>query len=222
MVTIIIQSRSSLKPGEKMYHCNSCYKSYTTKYSFKFHQCQNSTECNRCKEDFKSVDDLRIHKKTGKCREPTRSEKNSLRKCEECGFETTKARSYLHHLYKEHNFNAQYCDLCGRKFPNSSKLQDHMETNHLKKYDYACEVCDIKFYAKKNLYTHNRKHHQPQKHICTYCEKGFVNNYLLKDHINVHTKLKPYKCGNCETGFQNKSNMIAHQRKSCKKLTAEV
>jgi uncharacterized Zn-finger protein len=62
---------------------------------------------------------------------------------------------------------------------------------HAKKKVYSCDVCEAKFYLKKNYADHLLKHSGKKTHCCDHCGKQFLLAANLQHHLQMHAgKLK--------------------------------
>ena len=76
-----------------------------------------------------------------------------LFKCEQC-----KCALATKSGLKQHNVNShpkdedmKICQVCGASFVSKGNLKQHMEAVHEKKRDFACNICDSKFYFKHKM-----------------------------------------------------------------------
>ena len=160
-----------------------------------------------------------------------------------------------HHQFKEHRrpmpdkpkkteekpFVMVCCDVCGKQYPNKSKLKEHMEIHsdqqvycdkcdkvfhrklnlklHMKTMhsgqDWICETCSATFTSNRNLKGHIANHHMEKKLQCQHCPKAFCEPKKLRQHmINVHIKNTPYKCKyGCGRAYNDPSNARQHERR---------
>ncbi|XP_038108539.1 zinc finger protein 180 isoform X1 [Culex quinquefasciatus] len=91
------------------------------------------------------------------------------------------------------------CNVCKKKFSNSSKLRRHSRT-HLLHKPHVCNICGMSFAESSNLTKHRRKHTGELRNIvgkpnlCPVCGKRFKWTTSLSKHMKHHTKRKVYWC----------------------------
>lgn len=61
----------------------------------------------------------------------------------------------------------------------------HLENRERKE---TCKVCGLKFYDKRNLYSHTRIHKENREkiHKCEFCNKAFYDKGGLNIHRRIH------------------------------------
>ncbi|KAL9703861.1 hypothetical protein quinque_007379 [Culex quinquefasciatus] len=118
------------------------------------------------------------------------------------------------------------CNVCKKKFSNSSKLRRHSRT-HLLHKPHVCNICGMSFAESSNLTKHRRKHTGELRNVvgkpnlCPVCGKRFKWTTSLSKHMKHHTKhihsyshedKKPFSCQYCSKGFTQKCNLEKHER----------
>ena len=101
-----------------------------------------------------------------------------------------------------------FCELCGKRFANSSNLKEHMELHEDK--EIRCDKCDKVFKRTLNLKMHMRAVHSDETFICQFCMKMLKNRRILRLHIAQYHEEKKYHCELCPKGFVTKSNLKQH------------
>ncbi len=104
------------------------------------------------------------------------------------------------------------CNTCGRVFNNTSHLNVHIRSVHLKLKPHICDGCDAKFGEKSRLLRHiNTVHLKLKPYDCDECKSSFSRKSHLQTHINmVHLKLKPYDCDECKSSFSQQLSLQIH------------
>ena len=87
-----------------------------------------------------------------------------------------------------------------------------MDTVHLKKASFSCDVCDKKFYRKVDLENHTNTHNGVRRYSCPECSRSFSHVSNLHRHSRLHSRQKPYICGECGKRFTQSSTLVAHRR----------
>ena len=176
-----------LEPGEKLYKCHICDKKFTFKRflerHLKFGGDGDSTLCVlKHHKQFCMVFNKEKHRQIREYKEPI--------KCQYCDVEFTSSNERLVHMYKAHDHNAVFCQICAKKCRNNFQLEKHLEV-HNEDLSYQCNYCGKKFKSKHNLEMHTVTLHEKHKlkYTCQQCGRGFYNNNLLSDHISCGLKL---------------------------------
>ena len=182
-------------------------------------QDSSSTLCADCGMSFSTFKELKKHKKShNKVPKKPSLHDISPRPCTICGETFIGIKKLYLHKFHVHDNNAIFCDDCGQKFEGKRNFERHRQMKHLKLL-FECNLCGKGFNVKINLERHMRRMHSTndeRKHKCSECGKGFSCKATYEGHMNMHLGLKPFKCQFCGAGYQNDSNLLAHQRKSCK------
>ncbi|KAG5896080.1 hypothetical protein JTB14_006869 [Gonioctena quinquepunctata] len=134
---------------------------------------------------------------------------------------------------KEHYYLK--CDLCGRKFFNSTTLRTHRSRVHKV---IECEICGKVFDSNSDYLKHKREEHlarvcyrcgkqlstaglkshmkrcqnENPQYKCEHCGKCFAIPEYLKRHMLVHTNEYKHECSTCHKKFKNRFNMRVHMR----------
>lgn len=119
--------------------------------------------------------------------------KSSSFTCEICNNVFDSMSKYTYHKqkhYKDQNEKPKFCELCGKKFKNSSVLKRHLLV-HSEERAFQCDVCGASFKQKVALYTHSRVHSETNKYACDSCAQTF----RWKQTFDKHVK----KCGSPRT-----------------------
>lgn len=119
----------------------------------------------------------------------------------------------LLHFDEAHGIEAPTCGVCGKKFRLPSVLLAHQKNAHMKERDFACDVCDLKFFSNSLLKKHSRKHSGDRRFVCDVCSKGFVWKNNLIAHMLIHTGFKPKVCKFCNETFAQTASLSYHMVK---------
>ena len=97
------------------------------------------------------------------------------------------------------------CDVCEKRFRDSSNLQRHMRT-HTNERPYECDVCGKRFTQSCSLNKAHMRIHTNEKCVrtsvmCIHTRERFRRSGHLKRHMRIHTKEKPYECDVCDKAF---------------------
>ena len=103
------------------------------------------------------------------------------------------------------------CDVCEKRFSQSSNLQTHMRY-HTKDKPYECDVCEKCFHTSSNLEVHMRVHTKEKPFECDVCDEAFRQLGHLQTHKRIHTNEKPYECRVCEKRYRRANSLKYHTR----------
>ena len=81
--------------------------------------------------------------------------------CDLCNFSHSLKKGLDGHKRACHTdeSNLKVCHICGYKSATNQTMRMHIEAKHEKKRDFACNVCDAKFYRRFKLDLHVRGIH---------------------------------------------------------------
>ncbi|XP_049886340.1 zinc finger protein 84-like isoform X2 [Pectinophora gossypiella] len=114
-------------------------------------------------------------------------------------------------LHTENSFTFS-CRLCGLKFPDSFKFDEHNRIVHAKMKPHQCSICFKRFTQQGGLQQHMRMHTGIRPFACTFCTKAFTQKAGLDQHLRTHTKVKPFKCVICSKSFSQSVHLRQHMR----------
>ena len=110
------------------------------------------------------------------------------------------------------------CEKCGRTFPNSGGLLNHLimehNTSSAGQAEAHCPECDEPFGSKRDMQDHIDEVHLKLSYDCDKCGKVFKGRHGLKQHLmKVHEKEKcRVQCEMCAEWVPNKESLDNHVR----------
>ncbi|XP_069118540.1 zinc finger protein 143-like isoform X2 [Argopecten irradians] len=142
-----------------------------------------------------------------------KEEKIFVCKLEKCGRNFASAGHLRNHQTNHSRDKPLTCthEGCGRTFTWPAHLKYHKLT-HMSTRNFACDMCDKKFYTAQRLKVHARIHTGEKPFKCDECEKEFTTAGNLKNHKRIHSGERPYACSkeNCEKRFAEYSSLRKH------------
>lgn len=100
---------------------------------------------------------------------------------------------------------------CNKSFSCNSKLTDHLNS-HLGIRPFRCEICNIGFFSKRYLSTHNEIHKETD-YICNKCNFKFNRKSNYVRHLKNCSKITDktiYKCEFCNKIYKVKGFFLYH------------
>jgi KRAB domain-containing zinc finger protein len=115
----------------------------------------------------------------------------------------------VHLLQRNHK-----CQLCYKRFGNSTDLNRHIQTVHTKEKPFKCYFCSKSFVNFDHLKIHIWMHTKEKPLTCYFCRKDFSVVRDLSVHIRrIHTKERPFKCTQCPSRcYTSKTALNRHIR----------
>ena len=109
------------------------------------------------------------------------------------------------------NFISCRCEQCPMKFAHRTLKNEHVRTQHLKKY--CCDICGKRFGEKYKLRYHRMTHTGEKPFQCDHCDFRTSRKYNLDAHRkNVHKDFSGMviACEICGRGFPHESSLKTH------------
>ena len=131
--------------------------------------------------------------------------------CNECNYMTQKKPHLVRHSRTHSGEQPFHCELCDRKFGQSSSLNHHLLTH--KQGGFECKECDYKATLKQDLVRHLLTHSGVRPHKCDSCEFSTARKSSLIIHQRLHSDEKPYSCTRCSYKAGQSSHLTQHMRK---------
>lgn len=153
---------------------------------------KNNFACTQCERAFSRKRELEKH-----------LERHENLECEKCKRKFEIKKFFLQH-------KCLICEICGKIFYDSFKLQRHIDAIHKKSSKFECDHCGVETTSKDTLIRHLKGIHikQEKSFQCDHCEKIFAIKFKLKDHLKYHIK---EQCKICDKLIVS-SIMKAHLR----------
>ena len=165
-------------------------------------------KCKECDKVYSNANSFRKHQ----------NYHAGLFKCKQCNKSWNSNYALVQHE-KSHTGDKQgnLCGICGKTFSDTSSLNKHHKSVHEKLTHFSCDVCDLKFYAKKTFDEHMRVHTGERPFKCTLCPKTYKRVSDLNHHVRGHTGETKHVCELCGKGVRRlselKLHMNAHRQK---------
>ncbi|XP_029721452.1 zinc finger protein 883 isoform X1 [Aedes albopictus] len=170
-------------------------------------------KCEDCNREFKSNLEMKEHKFT--CMVMTSSnvhDSTNLARKTRSSNDSENSPSYNSAVILRFE-----CEVCNKRFSNTSKLKRHSRT-HLVDKPHVCNICGMSFAESSNLTKHHRKHTGELRNVvgkpnlCSVCGKRFKWATSLSKHMKHHTKLKLFTCPypNCAKYYVEQRSLDIH------------
>ncbi|XP_034561993.1 general transcription factor IIIA, b [Notolabrus celidotus] len=204
--------------GLKPFSCESCDKSFCTRYQLTRHELNHSGEKQHkclddgCSEAFITNNSMKNHMARVHRHQESSIRNNALCDHKGCGKDFNKRNQLKAHKGDHQQILPFRCSFngCAREFPTHGKLKHH-EGVHA---GYPCEDAACSFHGKTwTEYLKHRNEHKV-KVQCAECKKLFNNAWFLRLHeLHVHTGEKtklscPRK--SCDKKFTRRFNLESH------------
>jgi hypothetical protein len=122
-------------------------------------------------------------------------------KCDLCNFSHSLKKGLDGHKRACHTdeSNLKVCHICGYKSATNQTMRMHIEAKHEKKRDFACNVCDAKFYRRFKLDLHVRGIYSLFSFFKVFPEKGFIY-FINQTFLVILNSLHEFVAGRPITG----------------------
>ena len=140
---------------EKLFNCQICHRSYSSKYSLnrhmKVHDESKAFKCDVCLKLFSTKEELKDHYRTHTGEKPFA--------CQICDKKFARKSDLVRHQATHRDDRPFKCSICpeGRYFKTKDCLIKHMILHNKPKF--SCSFCDYKSYTKRDLNTHIKNKH---------------------------------------------------------------
>ncbi|XP_044752078.1 zinc finger protein 287-like [Coccinella septempunctata] len=103
------------------------------------------------------------------------------------------------------------CTRCNIIFFSKQELKSHNTTKHAEDKPYICEVCGKVYRHKSALTIHVGMHNGISPFKCLHCDKTFTQKGAMMRHNKIHTGEKPYQCEECGKCFTHHTSFTIHK-----------
>ena len=131
--------------------------------------------------------------------------------CNECNYATQYKSDLVRHSRTHSGEQPFNCELCYKKFGQSSGLHYHLLTHRVGRFE--CKECDYKALTKQTLERHLLTHLGVKPHKCDSCEFSTARKSNLTVHQRLHSGEKPYACTRCSYKAAQSPHLTLHMRK---------
>lgn len=174
------------------------------RYNFSYNQPEGIYSCNNCSKKSRIQDEMEEHVQT-----------HEAYICSVCGNEFYSLYKFSVHN-QTHDSSWFKCPLCDYQTVRKTAILRHINTNHLNKYIYNCNICGKGFEDAANFRDHQNGHAGAKAFSCIVCQKEFpFNRYLLahqkRNHmVTIDGVLLPNQCPVCKRILSKPSNLEKH------------
>ena len=205
-----------VKPREQDtgdFPCEICKRKTTSQSNLDIHKMRKHGVamlrcCNFCREEFKSIEELKEHKK--------RYYEGDYFKCpeEKCAtlIKATNRVGFMDHLNRHWERLDFSCEDCGKVFAVKAWLTSHMLIHADPTIKpFVCNICSKSYKNKLLLRSHLQVHVNAERFKCEVCDKGYPSKGRLTLHLITHTKEKSVGCSFCERMFGRRGEAAMHE-----------
>ncbi|XP_062267572.1 zinc finger protein 41-like [Platichthys flesus] len=176
------ERNSNTHKVKKSFKCDTCRKTYVSKYKLKIHLRTHTGEqpytCKICTKRFVRSFDLKVHMRIHTGEKPY--------SCQTCGKRFGRSNQLKIHLRTHTGEKPYSCQTCTKRFVCSSHLKVHVRF-HTGEKPYSCKICQKGFVRSCHLKVHMRTHTGEKPYCCQTCGESFGRSDQLKVHIRTHS-----------------------------------
>ncbi|CAH0730186.1 unnamed protein product, partial [Brenthis ino] len=191
------------------YVCELCGKSFLSQDRLRCHAVSHGShfKCNFCSEIFDSLTRKNNHEMAVHNKKPTI-------KCFFCPetFQNYIKRKRHHHTAHDLDISLINCPVCGKTFHILSKMSAHLKEVHVREKNFACSICDQKFFSRTHVQKHMIKHVGEKVYQCEICKKSYARKQTLRDHMRIHNNDKRFVCTFCDQAFVQNNSLRLHMK----------
>lgn len=126
-----------------------------------------------------------------------------------------RSRLYEHCLIHQKP-DAFECELCKKRFPDSSALRHHKWWMHTPASErpFKCDICGNKFMKEYLLKQHIQRHVEQERKVfqCQQCDRSLSTASQLRSHMqSLHGEASAWVCDVCAKGFTHRSVLERHR-----------
>ncbi|XP_041988789.1 zinc finger protein 675-like [Aricia agestis] len=193
------------------YVCDVCDLGFVSKCILMLHKEGHKTGAFACSYCAKVCDTLRKKKSHERS---VHVHSQLISKCGHCGEKFTTYRKKQKHIASVHGVRLAdvKCHACDRAFATQSALRIHTKRDHLMERRFGCKVCDMRFFASRELTSHMVKHTGVRAFQCEVCLKAFGTKKTLREHLRIHANDRRFKCQHCSQAFVQNCSLKGHLR----------
>lgn len=189
------------------YVCELCGKSFLSQDRLRCHSICHAPrfKCQLCSEIFVSLTQKNNHEIKVHNKKPTV-------KCLFCPdtFQNYTLRKRHHHDIHNLEIYLVNCPVCGKTFHILSKMVAHMKEVHVREKNFACTICDQKFFSRTHVQKHMIKHVGERIYQCEVCKKSYARKQTLRDHMRIHSDDRRFVCSLCDQAFVRNYRLRLH------------
>lgn len=173
------------KPDEDFMICELCLDTFTSKGLLNrhvrekhFHHNEEAVSCDICGRVCPNLEAVTAHRRT--------HEVDKDFQCDYCGKGFSRKKNLEFHI-RSHTGNRPFqCKVCPKTFATISGLNCHVRT-HTKERPFKCPYCEKCYIHSTDLRRHRRSHGGEEKRFqCDMCDMKFFERKYLKVHEKKH------------------------------------
>ena len=137
--------------------------------------------CIRCNKQYKSLKDLRCHKRIYHPAQTINYQ------CQMCSYETTNKYALKQHSKKHSEEKVtvgHICEHCNLEYSSAQALKRHLQQHQIIK-NHVCHICGKGFTQKCTLDRHLDSHGNIKRYKCAKCNQKYTQSYPLTKHVKT-------------------------------------